>query len=230
MQKAKGTKTISCWHPAASSAHLTLWDPSVLLLRAKYSQLWALLRGLKDGSPRKGCPVVPITAFTSAAFTYRVKARQRLLSPLPRVFFLPGFFSFWEKPEPKPKPPLAGWFSEPWLHWSQSFYVCLPFLGDGEEQKRQCLASSGPWKGKTMVRGSTSAANLYLHKKIFLCAWEKSCGEKCLCSQLQGQFIGVWSCTSLSLLSSDSFASLLLHFLTAIPHSFPGSSCPRTSS
>lgn len=47
-----------------------------------------------------------------------------------------------------------------------------------------------------MARGNTSAANLYLHKKIFLCAREKSRGEKCLCSQLQGWFYWcVWPCT-----------------------------------
>lgn len=82
--------------------------PPALLLRAKHSQLWAMLRGLKDGRPRKSCPVVPIAAFIAVAFTFRVKARQRCCHHYQgffpsRVFFLPGllflpeFFSFQAK-------------------------------------------------------------------------------------------------------------------------------------
>lgn len=66
-----------------------------------------------------------------------------------------------------------------------------------------------------MTRGSTSAANLYLHKKIFLCAWEKSRGEKCLCSQLQGRFD--W-CVVLHL-SLSSLFRLLCQLALTLPHS-----------
>lgn len=93
----------------------------------------------------------------------------------------------------------------------------LPFLGDGGEQKRQCLASSGPWKGKTVARGSTSAAKLYLHKKIFPCAWGKSRGEKCLCSRLQDWFY--W-CVILHL-SLSSLFSLLCQLALTLLHSHP---------
>lgn len=104
----------------------------------------------------------------------------------------------------------------------QLFSVCLPFLGDGGEEKRQWLASSRPWKGETMARGNTSAANLYLHKKkYFFVPGKNHVGKNVFARNSRAGFTGVWSCTSPSLLSSDSFASLLLHFLTAIPHSFP---------
>lgn len=67
-----------------------------------------------------------------------------------------------------------------------------------------------------MARGNTSAANLYLHKKkILLCAREKSRGEKCLCSQLQGWFY--W-CVVLHL-SFPSLFRLLCQLALALPHS-----------
>lgn len=103
---------------------------------------------------------------------------------------------------------------------SHFMYACLSLVMMGN-RRGSAWQALGLEKGKQWREEALLAANLCLHKKIFLCAWEKSRGEKCLCSQLRAGFTGVRSCSSPSLVFSDSFASLLSHFLTAIPHSFP---------
>lgn len=97
---------------------------------------------------------------------------------------------------------------------SHFMYACLSLVMVGN--KKAVPGKLWALERENIVRGSTSAANLYLHKKkIFLCAWERSRGEKCLGSQLQGWFF--WCVVRH--LSLSSLFRLLYQFALALPHS-----------
>lgn len=56
-------------------------------------------------------------------------------------------------------------------------------------------------------------------KKYSFALGKNHMGKNVFAHNSTAGFTGVWSCTSPSLLSSGSFASLFSHFLTALPHS-----------
>lgn len=78
------------------------------------------------------------------------------------------------------------------------------------------LGKGKQWRGEALL-----LPNSTFTKKYFLVPGENHVGKNVFAHDSRTGFTGVWSCTSPSLLSSASFASLLSHFFTAIPHSFP---------
>lgn len=103
---------------------------------------------------------------------------------------------------------------------SHFMYACLSLVMVGN--KKAVPGKLWALERENNVRGSTSAANLYLHKKkYFFVPGKDHVGKNAWAHNSRAGFSGVWSGTSPSLLSSDSFTSLLSHFLTAVPHSFP---------
>lgn len=105
--------------------------------------------GTEGWQAQKGLSFVPITAFT-----FRAKAKQRCCHQYQRFFlqgfFLPWFFTFW------PKPPLAGWFSEPWLHYVSYFlYACLSLVMVGKRRgsgwQALGLGKGKQWQEETLL-------------------------------------------------------------------------------
>lgn len=99
-------------------------------------------------------------------------------------------------------------------------YGCLSLVMVGN-RKGSAWQALGLGKGKRWREEALLLPTSTFTKKHFLVLGKNHVRKKVFVHDSRAGFTDVWSCTSPSLLSSASFASLFLHFLTAIPHSFP---------